>query len=112
MGMLVERIKGSSPDDRLQQILTSTKLNFFTSVQGEVLVRSLDGTFDKVEAAANLHFRLVDQNHFSTVLKGLDDQADRENVLHRVATEKSKRKKLPVAETAAANTSTSNPVME
>ncbi|KAK3245359.1 hypothetical protein CYMTET_45068 [Cymbomonas tetramitiformis] len=89
---LLQRIKESQPADRLEQLKTSSKLNYFTAAQGEQLVACLDGTFDKVEGAVTLHFCLVDQNHFSAVMRSLEDNADKENVLHRVAGEKQKKK--------------------
>jgi hypothetical protein len=44
----------------------------------------------QIEAAAMLHFCLVDQNHFSRVLSSMDP-GDKDNVLHRVTTEKHRR---------------------
>jgi hypothetical protein len=44
----------------------------------------------QIEAAAMLHFCLVDQNHFSRVISSMDP-GDKDNVLHRVTTEKHRR---------------------
>jgi len=70
---------------RLECILSSATMNFFTSVQANVLVAACDGAFDKVEAAAALHPRLVDQNHFSKVLEALECPEDKDNVWHRLS---------------------------
>mmetsp|Transcript_7374 Transcript_7374/g.9975 ORF Transcript_7374/g.9975 Transcript_7374/m.9975 type:complete len:240 (+) Transcript_7374:108-827(+) len=90
---LLERLQICPEEDRLAQVKTACSLNFFSSEQGQQLVDELINTFDKVEAAATLHFSLVDQNHFSIVLRSLD-QDDRENVLHRVTAEKTRQKNL------------------
>jgi len=81
-----------SPSGRLEKVKTACSLNFFTAAQGDQLVTLLDNTFDKIEAAATLHYSLVDQNRFSLVLKSLENAADRDNVLHLVAAEKARRK--------------------
>mmetsp|Transcript_18473 Transcript_18473/g.40415 ORF Transcript_18473/g.40415 Transcript_18473/m.40415 type:complete len:247 (-) Transcript_18473:219-959(-) len=81
-----------SPVGRLEKVKNACSLNFFTAAQGDRLVTLLENTFDKIEAAALLHYSLVDQNRFSLVLKSLEDSADRDNVLHLVAAEKARRK--------------------
>mmetsp|Transcript_11304 Transcript_11304/g.13350 ORF Transcript_11304/g.13350 Transcript_11304/m.13350 type:complete len:234 (-) Transcript_11304:228-929(-) len=100
---LFNKLQECESPDRLPQLETATQLNYFTAVQGSKLVTTLDSTFDKVEAAVLLQFALVDQNHFSTVLKSLESQEDRDNVLHRVQAEKTKRKRQGPGTNAASS---------
>jgi len=59
----------SDPGERLQCIQSAAQMNFFMAAQAQALVAACAEAFDKVEAAAVLHPRLVDQNHFNAVLE-------------------------------------------
>ncbi|EFJ51670.1 hypothetical protein VOLCADRAFT_87345 [Volvox carteri f. nagariensis] len=63
---------------------------YFWSDQGRQLIDAIPSSFDKLEAAVLLHGRLIDQNRFSFVLEGLESQADRDNVWHRISVQKKK----------------------
>ncbi|GLI66393.1 hypothetical protein VaNZ11_010185 [Volvox africanus] len=81
---------------------------YFWADQGRQLIDSIPSSFDKVEMAVLLHGRLIDQNRFSYVLEGLETQADRDNVWHRITVQK---KKAPGGGSARSSTvSTHNSV--
>jgi len=65
-------------------ILASTAPTFLWADQGRILLESLSDSFERVEAAVQLHQRLIDQNRFTWMIDALDCQADRDNVWHRV----------------------------
>ncbi|KAG2494568.1 hypothetical protein HYH03_007334 [Edaphochlamys debaryana] len=72
-----------TPVDLLQQRQYCDKY-YFWAEQGRQLVDALPSSFDKIEVAVLLHGRLIDQNRFSYMLEGLESQADRDNVWHRI----------------------------
>jgi len=84
------RLAAAAADGRIAILQAACATNFFTSAQALKLVETMDSTFDQIEAAAMLHFCLVDQNHFSRVISSMDP-GDKDNVLHRVTTEKHRR---------------------
>jgi len=73
---------------QLDRIVTAANAHTFMSGQAQKVLKILQTTFDQIEAATVLHSRLIDQNHFSTVLDVLECQADRDNVWHRITTMK------------------------
>uniref|UniRef100_A0A061RES4 Uncharacterized protein n=1 Tax=Tetraselmis sp. GSL018 TaxID=582737 RepID=A0A061RES4_9CHLO len=85
---LLEVMDSCEDQDRLECIASATKMNYFTSEQALSLVSRCGAAFDKVEAAATIHPRLVDQNHFYLVLEALECAEDRENVWHRLTATK------------------------
>lgn len=98
---LFEKLANSDQSDRLGCIQSAAQMNYFMAAQGHQLVSACTDAFDKVEAAAALHPRLVDQNHFNTVLEALDCPEDRENVWHRLSATKKSALRLKKEQRAA-----------
>mmetsp|Transcript_13617 Transcript_13617/g.26164 ORF Transcript_13617/g.26164 Transcript_13617/m.26164 type:complete len:261 (-) Transcript_13617:276-1058(-) len=101
--VLLQQFMCCPADQRLAHLKTSCAVNYFTSLQAQRLVASMESTFDMVDAATCLHFCLVDQNHFTSVLQPLIDPADRDNVLHRVTAEKQRRNQHRTKATSSIN---------
>ena len=57
-------------------------------VQGSTLMGTVENTFDKMDVAIALHHRLIDQTQFATLLCCLECEEDRDNVWHRILTNK------------------------
>ncbi|KAA6425716.1 MAG: hypothetical protein FRX49_04091 [Trebouxia sp. A1-2] len=91
---LVAQLEQSPMGDRSVRIATAAQFCFFTSLQGTMLMDTVDNTFDKMDVAVALHHRLIDQTEFATLLCCLECQEDRDNVWHRILA--SKAHKQPV----------------
>ncbi|PNW78330.1 hypothetical protein CHLRE_09g401650v5 [Chlamydomonas reinhardtii] len=76
---------------------------YFWSEQGRQLIDAIPSSFDKVEVSVLLHGRLIDQNRFSFMLEGLESQADRDNVWHRITAMKKSASKLHPSGSRAAS---------
>ena len=68
-------------------------------MQGSTLMGTVDNTFDKIDVAIALHNRLIDQTEFATLLCCLECEEDRDNVWHRILTNKAHKQPVCPAST-------------
>ena len=64
-------------------------------MQGTTLMGTVSNTFDKMDVAIALHHRLIDQTEFATLLCCLECEEDRDNVWHRILTNKAHKQPVP-----------------
>lgn len=64
------------------------RISVYMFTQGSTLMGTVENTFDKMDVAIALHHRLIDQTEFATLLCCLECEEDRDNVWHRILTNK------------------------